>query len=143
MKINCFEAKTDPNKTKQVEDTWHDVRQVSKTINRTKKIRNRGENILFLASVVGERNEGRKKMIQGFLLRSSEIRRSEFVKLRVKVYLLVEGYVYVLKSLDFTKNQKEEIGGKSKVQAWEVFLRLPTHAWCSCLINVDIRVLIY
>ena len=79
-------------------DSWRNVRQVSKIINRTKRIRNRGENILFNAGVVGERNEGRKKRIQGFLLRSSEIRRSEFVGPRVKVHLLVEGYTYVPKS---------------------------------------------
>ena len=104
------------------------MRQVSKTINRTKRIRNRGENILFPTSVVGERKEGRNKRIQGFLLRSSEIRRSEFIGPRVKIHLLVEGYAYVPKSQDFTKNPNEEIWGKSKARAWEVFLRLPTYS---------------
>ena len=86
------------------------------------------ENILFLVGVVGERKEERKKRIQGFLLKSSEIRWSKFIGPRVKVHLLVEGYVYLPKSRDFTESQKEEIWGKSKAWTWEVFLRLPTHS---------------
>ena len=93
------------------------------------KISGREEKIsYFPTGGVGERKEGRKKRIQGFLLRSSEIRRSKFVGQIVKVYLLVEGYAYVPKSRDFTKTPKEEIWGKSNAWAWEVFLRLPTHS---------------
>ena len=61
-----------------------------------------------------ERGE-RKKGIQDFFLKWTEIRLSEFVKPRVKVYLLDEGYGYVPKLLDFTENTKEEIWGKSRV----------------------------
>ena len=118
MKINCFRAKTNLNGTKQMGDTWRDVRQVSKTINMIKRIGNKRENILFPASVFSERSEERKKRIQGFLLRSSEICQSEFVEPRVKVHLFVEGYAYVPKSRDFIENPKEEIWGKSKVRAW-------------------------
>ena len=79
------------------------------------------ENILFLVGVVGERNEERKKRIQGFLLKSSEIRWSKFVG-------PIEGYVYLPKLRDFTESPKTEIWGKSKAWTWEVFLRLPTHS---------------
>ena len=44
-----------------------------------------------------------------------EIRRSEFVEPRVRVYLLDEGYAYVPKSQDLTEDPKEEIWGKLRV----------------------------
>ena len=104
-------------------DTWLDVRQVSKTINRTKRIRIRGENILFPASVIGGEKE-RDPMILSQILGVPLV---GIFGPRVKVHLLDEGYTYVPKSWDFIENPKEEIWGKSKAQAWELFLRLSTH----------------
>ena len=42
-------------------DTWRNVRQVSKTINRTKRIRNRGKKYIFLVGVIGGEKEGEKE----------------------------------------------------------------------------------
>ena len=44
--------------------------------------------------------------------------------------------MYIPKLQDFIENPKEGIWGKSKAQAWEVFLRLPTHS--STLQEVEI-----
>ena len=54
---------------------------------------------------MGERGE-RKKKIQDFFLKSTEFRRSEFIELRGKVYLLDEGYAYIPKSKNLTKTPK-------------------------------------
>ena len=42
-------------------DTWRNVRQVSKTINRTKRIRNRGKKYIFPVGVIGGEKEGEKE----------------------------------------------------------------------------------
>ena len=52
-----------------------------------------------------------ERELRSFPLRSSELRRLEFVKLRVKVHLLDEGYAYIPKMRDFTEDPKEEILG--------------------------------
>ena len=79
---------------------------ISKTINSAKRIRLRGEKSDSSANlIVGER-EKRKKEIQSFFLRSTEIRWSEFVEPRIKVYLLDKGYSYVPES----KIQKIKFG---------------------------------
>ena len=59
--------------------------------------------------------EGEKKMKnQNFSLRSTEFYLSKFVGPRMKVYLLDEGYVWVPKTRDFSKDSSEEFR-KSKV----------------------------
>ena len=60
----------------------------------------------FLVLRDGERRE-REHL--SFYLRSSEFHRSEFVESRVKVHLLDEGYAFIPKKRDFTKDPKEEI----------------------------------
>ena len=57
------------------------------------------------------RREERKRRAKGFFPRSSDFHRLEFVEPRVKVHLLGEGYVYVPKKRDFSKDQREEFGG--------------------------------
>ena len=64
-------------------DTWHDVSHVFK---RTKIVKNQGgRNYLTFStgSTVGEK-EGEKGRVQDFFRRSSEFRRSEFVRPRTK-----------------------------------------------------------
>ena len=60
----------------------------------------------FLVLQEGERRE---REHPSFSLRSLEFRRWEFIKLRVKVHLLYEGYAYIPKMRDFTRDPKEEI----------------------------------
>ena len=57
---------------------------------------------------MGEKERKRKRSPRLFL-RSTEFRRSEFVKPRVKVHLLDEGYACVPKPRDLIKDPKEEI----------------------------------
>ena len=87
-------------------DSWHDREKSVRLLIEQKHQEDRGKRTYFSTSMVGERKEGRKKMILGFLLKSSRIRMSEFVEPRIKVHLLVEGYAYVPKSWDFTENPK-------------------------------------
>ena len=61
---------------------------------------------------VREREEERRERKRGergsnFSLRSMEIGWSEFVGLRTKVHILDEGYTWVPKRRDFTKDLKE------------------------------------
>ena len=60
----------------------------------------------FLQVDCGRERGERKKKIQDLFLRSMEFRQSEFVKLRVKVNLLDEGYAYIPKSKDFIETSK-------------------------------------
>ena len=64
--------------------------------------------------------EGEKRKIknQNFSLGSTEFCRLEFIWPRMKVHLLDEGYVWVLKTQDFTEDLSEEFG-KSKVSGLE------------------------
>ena len=55
-----------------------------------------------------------KKRAKSFLLRSTEFRRSKFVRLRTKVHRIDEGYAWIPKTKDFTEDPSEELG-KSKV----------------------------
>ena len=57
---------------------------------------------------MGEK-ERKGREVEDFFQLSMEFRRSEFVKPRVKVHLLDEGYVCVPKKRDFTEDPKEEI----------------------------------
>ena len=68
---------------------------------------------LFLFYMRGEERE-REGESSNFSLRSMEIRWSEFVGPRTKVHLLNEGYVWVPKARDYSKDSSEEFG-KSKV----------------------------
>ena len=78
-----------------------------------------GEKIPFL--VLHERRRERERERGGessnFSLRSMEIRWSEFVGPRTKVLLLNEGYVWVPKARDYSKDSSEEFG-KSKVSGF-------------------------
>ena len=58
--------------------------------------------------------EKRNKKNQNFYFRSMEFCRSKFIGPKMKVYLLDEGYMWVLETHDFTKDSSEEFG-KSKV----------------------------
>ena len=62
----------------------------------------------FLVLREGERRE---REHPSFSLRSLEFRRLKFVEQRVKVHLLDEGYVYIPKIREFTKDPKKEISG--------------------------------
>ena len=48
---------------------------------------------------------------KAFFRRSTEFRWPEFVELRTKVHLLDEGYAWVPKTKDFTKDPRKEISG--------------------------------
>ena len=50
----------------------------------------------------------RNKKNENFPLQSKEFRRSEFVGPRMKVHLLDEGCMWVLKTRDFSKDSSEE-----------------------------------
>ena len=67
--------------------------------------------------------EERNEEIQNFLIRSTKFHWSEFVKPRVKFYLLDKGYAYVPKSKDFIEDPKMEIWGNQIFWALEVFSR--------------------
>ena len=56
---------------------------------------------------MGEKKK--RKIVKGFFRRSMEFRRSEFVEPKTKVHCLNEGYAWVSKMRDFTKDPKEEI----------------------------------
>ena len=53
--------------------------------------------------------ERKNESIPTFFLRSPEFHKSEFVKKRVKVHLLNEGYIWVPKRRGFTEDPREEI----------------------------------
>ena len=78
-----------------------------------------GQNIPFFFlpgnREIGERE--RKKRTLSFSLRSTEFRRSYFVKLITKVHLINEGYVYIPKMRDFAKDPKEEISRNQRFRA--------------------------
>ena len=61
-----------------------------------------------------EEEKKRKRKNPNFSLRSTEFRRSEFVRPGTKVYLLDEGYAWVSKTRDFIEDSSEEFK-KSKV----------------------------
>ena len=63
----------------------------------------------FSTGKTWERKKKRKREVQDFFRRSSEFRRSEFVKLRIKVHRLDEGYMHVPKMRDFIEDPNEEI----------------------------------
>ena len=56
----------------------------------------------------------RKRRAKSFLPRSTEFRRSKFVKPIMKVHRVDDGYAWVPKTLDFAKDPSEEFE-KSKV----------------------------
>ena len=60
------------------------------------------------------RERERKERNSKFSLQSTEFRRSKFVGSRTKVHLLDEGYSWVPKTRDFTKDSSKEFR-KSKV----------------------------
>ena len=78
--------------------------------------RDMGRSTRFLLS--GREREGvkkrKRKKNQNFSLRSTEFRRSEFIRPRTKVHLLDEGYVWVPKTRDFAEDSSKEFE-KSKV----------------------------
>ena len=55
--------------------------------------------------------KGRKERTPRFSLRSTELRQSDFVGLRLKVHRLDEGFAWVQKRTDFTEYPNEEISG--------------------------------
>ena len=57
-----------------------------------------------------ERERKKKEKYSNFSLRSKEFRRSEFVGPKTKLHLLDEGYVWIPKTPDFTKDSNEEFG---------------------------------
>ena len=66
--------------------------------------------------------EGEKKKKErnpSFFPRSTKFRQSEFVGLRTKVYHLYEGYAYIPKMNDFTKDPEDEISRNQGFQAME------------------------
>ena len=69
--------------------------------------------------------KGEKEIVQYFFLRSSEFRRSEFVRPRTKVHRLEKGYACVPKRRDFTEDPKEGIWGNQSFLVKEVFWRPP------------------
>ena len=66
------------------------------------------------------KNRGEKERAKCFFQRFTEFRRSEFVEQRVKVHLLDEGYAWVPKMRDLTKDPMEEISGNQIFRAREV-----------------------
>ena len=69
--------------------------------------------ITFFSMFEHERERERKKN-PNFSLQSAEFHQSEFVRPRMKVHLLYEGYTWVPKTRDFAEDSSEEFG-KSKV----------------------------
>ena len=61
--------------------------------------------------------KGKDMSFQNLSLRSTEVGWSEFIRSRTKVHLLDEGYVWIPKTWDFTKDSSEEFG-KSKVSGF-------------------------
>ena len=67
---------------------------------------------------------GREEERTKLLSRSMKFHWSKFIKIRVKVHILDDGYVWVQKTWDFAEDLKEEVSGNQIFQA----RRLPTHA---------------
>ena len=88
---------------------WHDV---GNYLNLNKKGQKGKKDPIFSWFCPRVREEREKS--QGFLPRSTEFLRSKFGGPRTKVHRINEGYVWVLKTLDFSKNSNEEFW-KSKV----------------------------
>ena len=61
-----------------------------------------------------EREKGGERASKCFFRRSTKFRMSEFVGTRTKVHLLDEGYTWVPKGRDFTKDPNEDILGNQK-----------------------------
>ena len=72
------------------------------------------------------KQEGEKERVQDYFLRSSEFRRSEFVRQKPKVHRLDEGYACLPKKRDFTEDPNEEIWGNHCFRVKEVFLNSST-----------------
>ena len=60
--------------------------------------------------------EERKRRAKGFFPRSTEIRRSKFIESKTKVHRIDEGYMWVPKMRDFSKDPNEEFS-KSNVSS--------------------------
>ena len=69
--------------------------------------REKKQNSPFFGQYVGERK--REERDSNFSLRSTEIGWLEFIGPRTKVHLLDEGYAWVPKRRNFTKDPKEEV----------------------------------
>ena len=102
-------------------DTWQDVGQVFKSVDKDKKNQKGGKRglIFLLVFLLREKEQEGEKENPSFSFRSSEFRRSEFVEQRVKVHLLDKGYSYIPKMRDFTKDIKEKIYGNQGFRAGE------------------------
>ena len=88
-------------------DKWHDVGHDLSS--RQKGLRAERTHFFLLCTL--EKIKERKGKAKGFFPQSSDFRRSEFFKPRVKVYLLGEGYVCVLEKRYFAKDPREEFWG--------------------------------
>ena len=100
-----------------MEDMWHNMSHISKTINSAKRIR-LGEKSYFHAGLTMGEWEERNEEVQNFLIRSMKFRWSKFVKPRVKIYLLDESYAYVPNQRISSKIQKWRFGEIRFFELW-------------------------
>ena len=98
-----FQGKKGP---KQVVDTWRDMGQFLKLWIRLKSqiFGEKGSNFFAGFYMREEERERENDSIQAFFRQSSEFCRLEFVKPRIKVHRLDEGYAHVPKMRDFIKD---------------------------------------
>ena len=104
----------DKNEPRPSVDMWRDVGIVYKLKDNLEKSNLREEELISYCCSYNERERGEEEINSSFFPLSAEFRRSEFVEQRAKVHLLDEGYVWILKTRDFTEDSVWEFG-KSKV----------------------------
>ena len=74
-------------------------------------------NIIFFPAFQEREKKGKEVSFQNFSLQSTEVGWSEFIGPRTKVHLLDEGYAWIPKTWDFTKDSSEKFE-KSKVSGF-------------------------
>ena len=98
--INCFGPKSDPSK-------FGHVGQHGQRLKLKQKGETRTGNHIFCGCVRVRVREEKKRRAKGFFPRSTEFRRLKFVEPKTKVHHIDEGYVWVPKTRDFSKDPNE------------------------------------
>ena len=91
-------------------DTWCDVGQVFKIVDKVKSQIFDRKYEDFSVGKTWERKRERKREVQDLFRRSTEFRRLEFVRPRIKVHHLDEGYAHIPKGEISPNIQRRRVG---------------------------------
>ena len=91
-------------------DTWRDVGHLLNLRLSWSKRGKLGQKKPIFVGLIERVREERKNRAKSFFPRSTEFRRSKFIRPRTKVHLIDEGYAWVPKTRDFDEDPNEELG---------------------------------